>query len=138
MSDFIGHFPDVEVVLTDLLTSIAYTCSTLPDTEEEFTALLPLIWVRRTGGRRDLDNITDNPQVQLATHASTRAEAFSLMNRVTTAIESSPGTTVNGVLIDSVNDITGAEQIPDIDPTSRMAQATFVVSFRRHIPAVTS
>lgn len=138
MSDFIGEFPDVEVVLTDLLTPLAYTCSTLPDTEEEFTELLPLIWVRRTGGRRDLDNITDNPQVQLSTYAHTRSEAFGLMNRVTTAIESSPGTTVNGVLVDSVTDITGAEQIPDIDPTSRMAQATFVVSFRRHIPAVTS
>ncbi|MBF6332376.1 hypothetical protein [Nocardia transvalensis] len=132
-----GEFPDFEQVLIDLLTPIAYTCSTLPASEQDFQDALPLIWARRIDGGIDADQITDTAIVQLDVFAHKRSDAQALGRRATAAVLGCGGTRVNGVLIDWVEQNSGGAgglDTQDIDPLNRVAQAQFRIDARRQFP----
>ncbi|MGW5267254.1 phage tail termination protein [Rhodococcus sp. NPDC003994] len=126
-----GAFPDVEQVLVDLLTPITYTCTALPEDPKKLAQLEPLIWARRTGGGIDRDQIADNAVVQLTIFARKRSVAQTLAGRARTAVLNAGGTKVNGVLVDTADEVTGVLEIPDIDPLNRTVTVAFRLSFRR-------
>ncbi|WP_032380955.1 phage tail termination protein [Rhodococcoides fascians] len=126
-----GEYPDFEQVLVDLLTPIAYTCTTIPDSPEELEEAMPLIWARRTGGAPDVDDITDNAMVQLTIFSHTRSQSQRIAGKAKRATRDAGGTRVNGVLIDHTHEMSGVLEIPDLDPLNRTVQVGFVISARR-------
>ncbi|WP_306358696.1 MULTISPECIES: hypothetical protein [unclassified Nocardia] len=132
-----GEFPDFEQVLVDLLSPLAFTCSVLPATEDEFNAALPLIWARRTGGGIDPDQVTDAAIVAVDVFAHQRSESVALARRVTTAVMGCAGRSVGGVLIDFVRQQQGGQtgtQRDDPDPMNRVVELEFQLDARRQYP----
>lgn len=141
-----GEFPDFEQFLIDLFTPIAGTVTTLPATSAELQAALPLIWVRKTAGTVDINAITYKAKVSVAVFGTTRAQAQQLAVQVRDAVLAAPATRVNGVLVDSVEEITAEEakfhppilrrsrgltEVPDLDPLNQLVEVAFSIEARR-------
>lgn len=124
-----GRFPDFEHVFIDLLTPIAYTVQTIPDGLDEDA--LPLIQVRRTGGKVDGEGVADTAFVQIMGLSNTRADSQRIVDDAREAILAAGGTRVNGVLIDWTEEMSGLLEQLDIDPLRRGVEAMFAVSARR-------
>ena len=125
------EFPDFEQVLIDLLTPIAYTCTTLPKSAELMEQALPLLWVRRVGGGLDADGITDTAHMQITAFSYTRRLSVQLARQARRAILGSPGADINGVLLDWAEEITGLIEMGDIDPLNRTEEIAFALDARR-------
>ena len=128
-----GAFPDWEQVLVDLCTPITYTCSSLPPDVTSLDGLLPLILVRRVGGGLDVNAITDTALVQLTAFAATRQASQQLAYQVREAMLACAGTSVNGVLVDWVEEISGQLEVVDLDPLNRTVEVAFRCQARRHL-----
>ncbi|WP_330184999.1 hypothetical protein OHB26_16290 [Nocardia sp. NBC_01503] len=140
-----GEFPDFEQFLCDLLNPIAATVPALPQTAAQI--VLPLIWVRKTGGVLDVNAITYKAQVQIVVFGTDRLQAQNLAIRVRDAVLCAPAaTTTDGVLIDYVEEITSSEpkfhapilrrsrgltEVPDLDPLNQMVDLAFSIEARR-------
>lgn len=122
-------FPDVELVLLTLLDDLGYTCTFLPD-EAEWKAMPSVIVANRVGGGSD--GITDRPLVQVGVYAKeSRTRAWAVAQQVRERMLRAGGTAVDGVLIDSVREAQGVQQLPDLNPDNKFVAATFQLSFRR-------
>lgn len=128
------EFPDFEQVLIDLLTPMAYVCTTLPESADLMQQALPLFWVRRVGGGLDADGITDTAHMQVMAFSYTRRLSEQLSRQARRAILESPGTSINGVLLDWAEEITGLIEMADIDPLNRTVEIAFAIDARRQYP----
>lgn len=126
-----GRFPDAEKVMIALAAPFGYACQTLPlGADGKFDrSKMPIIWVARTGGARD--DITDRPLLQIGVLADTRADATRIGEDVRDAVLASGGSRAGGALIDTAREVTGVQELPDIDPLNRLIQASYQLSFRR-------
>lgn len=126
-------FPDAEKVLVEMLDGIdgAYACTALPD-ESDFDGLMPIIVCNRIGGGTS-DNITDRALCAVLVIHHTRAEAWTLASTVRDTIIAAgqTPTAINGVLIDATEEVTGNQEVMDINPDNRMIDSSFYLSFRR-------
>lgn len=131
-----GEFPDFEQVLIDLCTPIRYTCTTLPAEPGTLQKLVEegggLIWARRTGGAIDDERISDRALVQLTCMTSKRSTSQKVARLVRNAVLAlADGGSVNGVLIDYVEETSGVLEQFDLDPLNREVQIGFVMSARK-------
>ncbi|RJO74171.1 hypothetical protein D5S18_18635 [Nocardia panacis] len=139
-----GGFPDTELVVLDLLTPFAKlvtpqitVCTWLPD----INALsLPQVGVYRVAGGISDDGQFDHAQLQLDTIAASRADAWAvaefLRQIMLSYADGGPvrrldGTTTN---VHSVAEVVGPEQIPEINPDSRLVPMRFQVTLTRLRP----
>lgn len=116
-------YPNVHEVLIALLSPIATTVKAKRQGQP-----LPYIVVRRIGGAED--SITDRPIVRVDNYAHTDEQAEELKEACRQRITESGCTLVNGVLIDTANEITGGQDVPTPDPTDRKQTAVYQLSFR--------
>jgi len=122
-------FPDAELVVLSLLDDLGYTCTFLPD-EAEWKSMPSVIVVNRVGGGSD--GITDRPLLQVGVYAKeSRTRAWAVATSVRERMLRSGGKAVAGVLIDSVREAQGVQQLPDLNPDNKFVAATFQMSFRR-------
>ncbi|MFI9506978.1 hypothetical protein [Nocardia sp. NPDC052566] len=141
-----GEFPDFEQLLIDLLTPIAITAASLPATGPLVDAALPMIWVRKLSGSHDINKVTYIAKVRVVAIAQTRTAAAKLAAKVREAVLGSPGTRVNGVLVDWSEELDvegvayhpptlqrsqGTADFPNLDPLDRMVELGFVLHARR-------
>lgn len=124
MSPVLEAFPDVERVVTDLLSPL---CPVYTEFPADFAA--PAIRVQRTGGSDD--GITDSPFVEVMSVGRTRAEAWELDGAVRQYVLASGGTLVNGVLVDSARTMTPPQQMPDPRTNVRVVSSSYRMGFRR-------
>ncbi len=117
-------YPNVEAVLCDLLADLAPTV-TFRDPERE----PPYVFVRRTGGSED--GVTDRPTVRVEVLHHSYAGAQELTNLVRQRILSAGCTNVNGVLIDTTDEITAHQVYQYFDPDDRNITSTYRLSFRK-------
>ncbi|GJF06600.1 phage tail termination protein [Pseudonocardia sp. D17] len=124
MTEVLAPFPDVEVVLLELLEPVASTCTATPP-----TITPPLIRVVRTGGSDD--GITDSPVVEVTCIGADRQASWALSEQCRQVILASPNTVVAGVLIDYAATFTPPQQIPDPDLDKRSVTSNYELAFRR-------
>lgn len=127
-----ARFPDAEQFMVDLLTPFGYACTFLPVNDEgKFDeSRMPIIWVTRNGGTRD--DITDRPIMSVAVFAKTRKVTNDIAEQCREAVLDAPGNVkVGGVFCDYADEVTAPSRAEDIDPTNRLVQASFRLSFRR-------
>ncbi|MFE5290208.1 hypothetical protein ACFRAQ_35095 [Nocardia sp. NPDC056611] len=122
-------FPDAELVCMGLLDDLGYTCTGLPSAEE-WPNLLPIIAIRRTGGGIDINGITDRAMVSVVVIDSTRPKAWETAGAVRDRLRYAGATEVDGVLIDTTEEIVGNNQEWDIDVDDRFVDMQFWVTFR--------
>lgn len=91
---------------------------------------MPFITVRERGGVIDDDDFTSYPNVEVSCWGKTRAVARSTMSEATRLVLQSGGTEVDGVLVDSAEDITGAEEPVLENPDDRCLTKMFRLGFR--------
>lgn len=118
-------YPNVEDVLCDLLESTA-TAVTWRDPD----IALPYVFVRRVGGRED--GFIDRPVVRVEVTADTYELARDLAATVRTKILTSGCTVVNGVQIDTADEVVATQQTPAFNPEDNNVTSTYVLSFRKH------
>lgn len=151
-----GGFPDRELVVMDALQPILdtvdvldsagnpvldngvprrpYACSWLPD---DYTSHLPLIRVFRGGGAADTTAMVDPAAVQVAVIARDRAESWALMELCRQWLLSfkNGGTVLRAdgskTLIDTVEELVGPQQFPELSPEKRLVQLNFRVTCRK-------
>jgi hypothetical protein len=151
-----GGFPDREKVVQDLLAPFVamvdvfndtgaqifdgpdprrpYTCTFLP---ENYGDMLPIIRLYRGGGAADAGVLSDPASVQVAVIADTREDSWKLMEYCRMWLLSyARGGTVARVdgsttLIDSVGELVGPQQVPELNPDKRMVPLTFRVVCRK-------
>ncbi|MBM4707930.1 hypothetical protein GS982_01315 [Rhodococcus hoagii] len=125
------RFPDAETVLVQMLDGVggAYACTIVPE-ENEWDELLPIIAVKRIGGGTD-DGITDRALCAVLVIHRDRHSAFNLAEDVRQMILDAGRTSVNGVLIDSTSEVTGNQEVSDIDLDNRVIDASYYLDFRR-------
>lgn len=141
-----GEFPDFERFMVDLFTPITTTLTTLPATGDQIQAKAPFIWVRFTSGSSDINAITYIAKVRVAVVGQTRDGAQQLVGRVREAMLNSPGTRVNGVLMDWAEESAAAEakyfpptlqrsqgvtDLPNLDPVNQIVEIGFTLHARR-------
>ncbi|MFD4357890.1 hypothetical protein ACFWPX_35480 [Nocardia sp. NPDC058518] len=141
-----GEFPDFERFLVDLLAPIATTLTTLPASGDLVVAQYPFFWVRQIGGSTDINEITYTAKVRVTAVASDRAGAQTAAGQARVSLLSSPGKSVNGVLVDWAEEMTpaevkyfpptltrsqGAADLPNLDPVSQLVELGFTVQARR-------
>lgn len=151
-----GGFPDREKVVADLLAPFLtlvdvfdatgaqvfdgssprrpYVCTFLP---EGYSDMLPIIRLYRGGGAADAGVLADPASVQVAVIADTREESWELMEycrawllsyaRGGTVVRADGSTTV----IDSIGELVGPQQVPELNPSKRMVPLTFRVVCRK-------
>lgn len=125
-------FPDIELVVMDLLASIGNTVTaTGPDIPSG------TIQVERIGGPDD--GITDRPRVMLTFFGATRVAAWLQCRTAQQIILASGGTLVSGtnvqnVLIDHAHTATPPRQLPEYGRGARIVQAVFEFHLRRQFP----
>lgn len=117
-------YPNVEDVLCDLLEPIAYT-----DTWRDPDKGVPFIFVRRVGGRED--GFIDRPIVRVEVEADDYVQARDLSKVVRETILRSGCTEVNGILIDTVDEVVANQQTPAFNPEDNNVTSTYVLSFRK-------
>lgn len=90
----------------------------------------PFITVRERGGVIDQDDFTSYPNVEVSCWGKTRSVARNTMSEATKLVLQSGGTEVNGVLVDSAEDITGSEEPVLENPDDRVLTKMFRLGFR--------
>lgn len=151
-----GGFPDRELVVMDALQPILnlvgvedvagnpildggqprrpLACTWLPD---DYLSLLPLVRIFRGGGAADSTAMVDPAAVQVAVIAETRTESWALMELCRQWLLSfKNGGTVHRpdgskTLIDTVEELVGPQQFPDLSPEKRLVQLNFRVVCRK-------
>lgn len=151
-----GGFPDRELVVLDALQPVLnlvdvrdrngdpvldgseprrpLACTWLP---ADYAARLPLVRVFRGGGAADADVMRDPAAVQVAVIADTRAESWALMEMCRQWLLSfrRGGTVLRAdgskTLIDSVEELVGPQQFPELSPEERLVQLNFRVVCRK-------
>lgn len=118
------RFPNVEDVLCEMLADLAPTVTRRSPKIDP-----PFIFIRRAGGNND--GVTDRPVVRVEVLAGTRDESEDIAADVRDRILESGCTNVGGVLIDTASEITGTQQIPDLNTDERKVPATYRLSFRQ-------
>src|SRR6478609_5262493 len=120
MGQLLSPYPDIELVLMDMLSSLGNTVTATGTTIPAGTIL-----IERIGGP---DNgVTDKPRVQITFFGATRAAAWALCRISQQIMLASCGTLVSGqfvtnVLIDYAETATPPKQIPEMGRDSRMVQ----------------
>lgn len=151
-----GGFPDRELVAMDALAPVLATVDVFddlgaqifdgPDPRRPSTCtflpkgygdMLPIIRLYRGGGAADSGVLSDSASVQVLTIADTREESWSLMEfcRMWLLSYARGGTVIRAdgskTLVDSVSELVGPQQIPDLNPDKRMVPLTFRVICRK-------
>ncbi|MFD3596267.1 hypothetical protein ACFWU5_26405 [Nocardia sp. NPDC058640] len=141
-----GKFPDFEQFMVDLLTPIETTLTALPASGTDLQTAMPFFWVRVVSGSTDINEITYTAKVRIVAAAANRAAAQLLIGTAREAMLSSPGTRVNGVLVDwaeesAVSEVKyfpptlqrsqGVADLPDLDPVHQLVEVGFTVHARR-------
>ncbi|AHH20854.1 hypothetical protein NONO_c60780 [Nocardia nova SH22a] len=151
-----GGFPDRELVVMDALQPVLNVIDVLDDDGNQvydngvarrplactwlpanYRDVLPVIRVYRGGGAADTGALADPASVQVAAIAATRAASWELMEYCRQWLLSyqSGGTVYRAdgtsTLIDSVAEMVGPQQIPELNPDDRMVPLTFRVVCRR-------
>lgn len=124
MTQLLPFFPDVELVLFEMLGDIAPTDVRTPAVIDG-----PQIRVLRTGGTDD--GVTDSPVVAVTTYATTRADSTLLARECARRIEAARATMVGDVLIDYAAVYTGPIETPDQNPDIRVITTYYVIEYRR-------
>ncbi|MFC9432685.1 hypothetical protein [Nocardia sp. NPDC057030] len=109
-------------------------CTWLP---ENYTQRLPVVRVYRGGGAADVGVMRDPASVQVAVIADTREESWVLLEfcrqwllsyqRGGTVVRADESTT----LIDTVEELVGPQQVPELSPDKRLVPLTFRVVCRK-------
>lgn len=128
-------WPDVEDVLTELLSPIGYTTTVLPD-PKEWSKLIKshgcLIAVNRVGGGKDIDRITDTAVVAFLTIGKDRQSAHSYADQVVDALFAAEATAPGGWLIDAVRESeANVEQYPEFSDDDRYVTGLYEFDFRQ-------
>lgn len=90
----------------------------------------PFITVRERGGSIDQDDFTSYPNIEVSCWGKSRTVARSTANRVLSTVLQSGGSEVIGALIDSAEDVTGAEEPVLENPDDRCITRMFRLGFR--------
>lgn len=125
----LAPYPDAELVMLDLLSSVAAGVTHTGDALQA-----PTVQVQRIGGSDD--GVTDRPRVQVTCYGATRAEAWQLAEETRQIVLAAAGTAVSGsyvtgVLIDSTRTVTPAQQLPERNPDLRVVSAAYELAMRR-------
>lgn len=137
-----GGFPDAELVMLDLvqafldmLTPAGEAVSWLTDDHtEKVNAGTPVVRVYRGGTAAD--GLFDPAAVQLATIAANRADSWAVMEYLRQVMRSyEHGGAVRRedgsyTMIQSVTEVVGPQQLPELNPDHRLVPATFRPVFR--------
>ncbi len=132
MSRVLAPFPDAELVVMDLLSTIG---TTVAATGEDITG--PTILIQRVGGSDD--GVTDRPVIQVVCLAPDRHQAWGMARQAQQVILACGGTVVTGefvtdVLIDSARTVTPPDQVPDKNNALRPVAAQYRLGLRRPWP----
>lgn len=116
-----------------------YLCTWLPvDTDTRIAAGKVLIRVYRGG--LSAGNIIDAGAVQVAVIAQTRADAWAALEYIRQILRTyERGGTVprldgSKTLITHIREMTGPQELPELNPDDRLVPATFAIETRRTIP----
>ncbi|WP_405490479.1 hypothetical protein [Nocardia sp. NBC_00511] len=154
-----GGFPDRELVVLDALQPILdlvdvldqngdpvldngqprrpLACTWLP---AKYTERLPLVRIFRGGGAADVTKMVDPAAVQVAVIAETRTDSWALMELCRQWLLSfkNGGTVIRAdsskTFIDSVEELVGPQQFPELSPEERLVQLNFRVVCRPSRP----
>src|SRR6478752_4161142 len=132
MGQLLSPYPDIELVLMDMLSSFGPTVTATGTTVPAGTIL-----IERIGGP---DNgVTDKPRVQISFFGDTRGAAWQLCRVAQQKMLASCGTLVSGqyvtnVLIDYAETATPPKQIPEQGRDSRIVQIVMEFHLRRQWP----
>lgn len=125
-ADF-GPFPDVEVVLVDLLSDLGETGTLTPANLQD---VMPFIRVQRVAGADD--KVTDRATVAIDSFAATRPAAVALAEAVRQRLISHPNPVPGVGTLDFAVTVTGPNELPWADTQSiRRFTATYRLSVRR-------
>lgn len=143
-----GGFPDRELVVLDLVqkylnlcTPAGFACTWLPDdVQTRVAAGTPVVRIYRGG--MGSDGLWDAAAVQVGVIAATRADSWAVMEYLRQVLLSfDHGGKVrradNSITyISSIEEITGPQQLPELNPDNRLVPATFRVECRipRDVP----
>lgn len=145
---FTGGFPDRELVVVDLLqpfldmldipdAAVPPLATTwLPDNWQERLPA-PLVRVYRTGGEIDETTKRDHAFIQLGVIGETRTDSWAVIEYCQELMLSyADGGTVyrrggGSTLVDSIEQMSGPQLIPELNPDNRLVPMTFRVSCRR-------
>jgi hypothetical protein len=124
-----GEFPDCENVMCDLAELIVGQGKAYNELPEDIGPLLPIAWCVKIGG--NTDGVTDRPILQVSIFAEKRSEALRLSNLVRETVLDIRGKKINGVLVDTAEEINGIKLQRGPAPQQPMIAATYKLSFRR-------
>lgn len=138
MSDYPDNveWPDPEKVVGTLVRPIVAFDEhvgnfLIADYDEQIAPIdTPFITVRERGGSIDPDDFTSYPLVEVSCWGKTRLVARNAMKQALSVILQSGGTEVNGELVDSAEDMTGAEEPVLENPDDRCVTRMFRLGFR--------
>lgn len=139
LPDDLVPWPDMEVVITDLLLDVADLCEPkpwvgtwIPDDYEAMVKSAPLIVVQRTTGAALIEHQTDNPLIEVGVVASSRADAQKLINYLRVwMVEKLPVYPSLRLRIISVDERLGAVMPPWVNPEQRYVKALFEIAVRK-------
>lgn len=121
-------FADVESLLVVYLASTPGVTGVSVDLPPNVRTRLPFIQVNRVGGSDDY--VTDSATVDVDAFHATRAEANTLARVVHAAMMRLRHTAVDGVLVDSVETITGPMWVSYEDENLQRYVATYQIDSR--------
>ena len=121
-------FADVEALLVTYLTPTPGVLGVSVDLPQNVLSRLPFIQVNRVGGGDDY--ITDTAMVDVACFHSTRVQASTVARTVHKLMMALRHTAVAGVLVDSVETVTGPQWINYDDENLQRYVATYLVDSR--------
>lgn len=122
-------YPDAELVLMDILESVwpDKVVTWLPQNAANGT-----IWIQRIGGGPDEADITDYPQMRVATYHDSRQTAWNLARDVERVITGYHGRrTPGGWMVDFAKLAVGGVLDPDLDPDDRRVVKNYDLGLRR-------
>lgn len=128
-------FPDIELVVCDLLAPLGRAVTWIPDDYTTVIDTEPILRVVRTGGASP-DGRHDHPVVQVGVISRSRAQSWAVMGQVRTAIRElcigGPGTVhgtycdlFGGVRVLETGEANGPLQLPELNPDDRLVQMMF-------------
>lgn len=121
-------YADVEALLVAYLTPLSGIQGVSVDLPQNVLTVLPFVQVNRVGGG---DNyVTDSALVDIDCFAATRATASMIARTVHGAMMRLKHTAVNGVLVDSVETVTGPQWINYDDENLQRYVSTYIVESR--------
>lgn len=138
---YLGGYPDRELLVMDILQprldewtgGLIRAVSWLPD--DAYSSADPIVRVYRTGGGVQGDAARDVALVQVAALATSRAEAWSVMEfcrQVLLAYNRLPAAKRSGV--DMSEEVVGPQQVPDLNPEGRLVTTLWRIGCRMPRP----